>query len=286
MKVFIKLIVLLCSIALLIYILLDKYNFGLYLSQISMENTIEDPTSYIDELRQAMLDREKEVTISYKGDSEKVNEFVQLAIQEVFKIDEKDNPMDSDYLRYCYKGTQITIKGILNSFTITYHIEYNEEAWQTSEVSRVTKLVVEELKKTAKSEVDLIKAIHDYIIINASYDITTQKNTAYECLINRSSVCQGYAQLTYRMMQEAGIDCRIITGIGKGVSHAWNIVRLNDKWYNIDCTWDDPISSDNVPHLEHNYFLKSESDFGEHIRDEEFNTDIFHVMYPMAEKSY
>ena len=112
------------------------------------------------------------------------------------------------------------------------------------------------------------------------------KNSAYDNLINRSSVCQGYALITYKMMKEAGIDCRIVTGEGKGVSHAWNIVKLDGLWYNIDCTWDDPVAPDNKPHLEYTYFLKSNEDFHDHVRDKEFETEEFNEKYKMADISY
>ena len=48
-------------------------------------------------------------------------------------------------------------------------------------------------------------------------------------------------------MGEMGIPCTFIVGsadYGTGaISHAWNAVRLNNEWYLIDVTWDDPIDN-------------------------------------------
>lgn len=42
------------------------------------------------------------------------------------------------------------------------------------------------------------------------------KYTAYAALLNGTAVCQGYANLLYRMALEAGIDARFISGLGNG----------------------------------------------------------------------
>ena len=47
-------------------------------------------------------------------------------------------------------------------------------------------------------------------------------------------------------------------------SHAWNYVKLNDKWYAIDVTWDDPIIKGGgvlSDKLRYQYFLKGADNF-------------------------
>ena len=103
--------------------------------------------------------------------------------------------------------------------------------------------------------------------------------TAYGALIDKTSVCQGYAVLLYRMLLEAGIDCRVISGYGNGGGHAWNIVRLNGKYYNVDATWD--ASWPGSP-----FFMKSDKDFSDHMRDMEYASETFYAQYPMSDTSY
>ena len=38
-------------------------------------------------------------------------------------------------------------------------------------------------------------------------------------------------------------------------SHIWNAVEIDNKWYHIDLTWDDPVVDDGKDYLKHDYFL-------------------------------
>ena len=101
MKFFLKLALLMASLAMLLFILLDKYNMGVFLAQIGEVPTINKQEEYILELREGMLSREKEVTLTFKGNRQEVNTFVSKAIDEVFQIDDPSSSSDFDYLRYC-----------------------------------------------------------------------------------------------------------------------------------------------------------------------------------------
>ncbi|RAN85873.1 transglutaminase, partial [Bacillus sp. SRB_28] len=69
-----------------------------------------------------------------------------------------------------------------------------------------------------------VKVIHDWIVLNLSYDTSLKKYTAYDGLVTGSTVCQGYSLLAYRMLERVGIDNRIVEGTAGGQLHAWNIV--------------------------------------------------------------
>lgn len=286
MKTLFKIFVLIGTFALLTYILIDKYHVNMYFTDLTEEEIQANNDEFVRKLREGMVNRDEEIVLSYKGGADEAHEFVGDAINKVFEIDDESTTSDFDYLRYCYLGTEIKIRGILDSYQVSYRFEYNETKEQTEIVDKNIKSALKVLNIENGTDYEKIKAIHNYIIKNATYDVSVEKNSAYDNLINRSSVCQGYALLTYKMMKEAGIDCRIITGEGKGVSHAWNIVKLDGSWYNIDCTWDDPVAPDKKPHLEYTYFLKSNADFHDHFRDAEFDTEEFNQKYKMADISY
>lgn len=105
--------------------------------------------------------------------------------------------------------------------------------------------------------------------------------TAYAALCQGKAVCQGYAVLFYRICKEAGLPVRIITGIGNGGNHAWNIVKVRIYYYNIDCTWDGQDKE-----TRQNWFLLNETDFENHSRDSEYTSSEFYQNYPMAPLSY
>ena len=111
-------------------------------------------------------------------------------------------------------------------------------------------------------EEEKVKAIHDYLIYHANYvnngDYSTAENWAYGAggvLLHKEGVCQSYAFAFYMMAISAGLECRFVSGTADGGGHAWNQVKVNGKWYYIDCTWDDPVGRDPF----HGYAIRQSS---------------------------
>ncbi len=99
-------------------------------------------------------------------------------------------------------------------------------------------------------------AAHDYLVENCSYGFPETEEdayTAYGVLIRKKAVCDGYAEAFFLMMTCMDIDCDIVVGYADESLHAWNQVRLNDKWYNVDLTWDDSLP-DMGSRVKHTYF--------------------------------
>ncbi|MCR4924486.1 MAG: hypothetical protein K5931_10815 [Lachnospiraceae bacterium] len=105
--------------------------------------------------------------------------------------------------------------------------------------------------------------VHDKLIDNVDYQLSSAMNqSAYSALVNGSTVCAGYSRAMQYVMQELGIPCYYCTGYA-GENHAWNIVALDDGYYNVDVTWDDNDSG------RYDYFNKSDSDYAKnHVRRE------------------
>lgn len=79
-------------------------------------------------------------------------------------------------------------------------------------------------------------------------------------LLHGKSVCSGYSEILRNVLSEVGIDSIYIGGDAKDKdsAHAWNQVKLDGKWYNVDLTGDRHSIVDNS---ECQYFLKSDSEF-------------------------
>ena len=203
-------------------------------------------------------------------------------------------PTEGDYIRYQINRISASYSwresdGIYY-IILNYTICYDSSAEQESQLESVFNNVMEQLDLSGKTDYQKIKAIYDYITANIVYDYdglndadNVLKLTAYAALVNRTCVCQGYANLFYRMALTAGVDCRIIEGIGNGGNHAWNIVRLNGSYYNVDSTWDATAYQSGSAYQ---YFLKCEDTFDNHTRSEAFQTQDFQSRYPMAESDY
>lgn len=109
------------------------------------------------------------------------------------------------------------------------------------------------LKKNAKTKKEIVQRIYFWIAQNIQYDWDAFINkktidvSAISTLENRKSVCAGYANLFKAICDNAKIKCVIIEGYAKGygyegekltkINHAWNAVKLYDKWELIDSTW-------------------------------------------------
>jgi hypothetical protein len=155
---------------------------------------------------------------------------------------------------------------------IEYIVEftYYSDASQEKVFENKAAEVMKSLNLSNDTEYEKVVKIYDYITTHVTYDYThledksyLLKQSAYAALINKTSVCQGYATLFNYMANYAGLDSRIILGKSsdeQGKSdelHAWNAVKIGDYYYYVDATWDSGNNEDI-------YFLKGISDFVKH----------------------
>ena len=173
--------------------------------------------------------------------------------------------------------------------TLTYTFTYRSTPEQEAQVDAAVQELLKQLDVSKASDYEKVCAIYDYICENITYDWTgyilgdEMIYTAYAALIRKSAVCQGYASLFYRLALELGVDTRVISGSSRKQSHGWNIVRLDGKYYNLDCTWDAVNAQNDDPY---GYFLRSDANFSEHDRNDTYNTEQFHKNYVMSDKDY
>jgi len=124
------------------------------------------------------------------------------------------------------------------------------------------KNIVDNIITASMSDFDKALAIHDWLTFNIDYDNSYSVRTVSDTLAKKVAVCEGYAK-TFKMMAElAGLEAEIVTGNANG-PHAWNQVKINGTWYNVDVTWDDPTYSgkkaSDHSNNNYNYFLISDS---------------------------
>lgn len=111
-------------------------------------------------------------------------------------------------------------------------------------------------------------AIHDYIVSNSEYDTANlgifhehsqNSENPYGALINGKSICSGYAA-TFKMFMDMFEIPNIIVYAedDNRDDHAWNLVQLDDDWYYVDVTWDDPSSDIEDLPVSHIYFNVTE----------------------------
>lgn len=262
--------------------------------EIYSMRSISNPCYYswsevVNAVRQAMTSRSASLTIDYESSEPLATGWLKLLLSDI--MEETSSAVEGDYLECHFGGCKSSRKtsqrnGIYHhqlTLTFTYYTTADQEAVVTEWVSKLLKSFN---FTSSTSDYDKIKTIYDWLTSNVSYDYTNLNNdsyklkySAYAALVNRTSVCQGYTGLAYRLLKESGIDVRIITGTSSGERHAWLIVKLDGLYYNLDPTWDAQQSA-------YKYFLRGDNNFSNHYRAAEFLTDSFYQRYPMANSNY
>ena len=188
-----------------------------------------------------------------------------------------------------YMSTEITSFGPLKTYRVTIGCLEGENYLAKSFYNKQSIDVVSEMLETVRNNVkgsivskedyNKIRVVHDYLINTMSYDQTLEKDNIYNiygALINKEAVCEGYSKAFKYIMDDLDVPCVIVCGVGQNSSgetesHAWNYVKINDNWYAIDCTWDDPVIVGNgyiSDSVYEKYFLKgSEEFFKDHTED-------------------
>lgn len=109
-----------------------------------------------------------------------------------------------------------------------------------------------------ESDFKKLKSFHNALISGCEYaDTSAYPYSAYGCLIEGKAVCEGYSKALSLLCGRVGIGCVPVLGRAKGSdaeSHMWNKVLLDNEWYNVDVTWDDPVSDIGSDYIGNDYF--------------------------------
>ena len=247
-------------------------------------NTFSYVSDAVEYIREAMRSRTESITLTLKVKSldnrAAPDDLMDAAVEHT------GDPVAGDYLNFQYGGWRSTMSYTYRNsayyvkykFTVTYYTSASQE----QQVDKAVNSLLGKLNLYSASDYTKIKGVYDYICSNVTYDFDnleddsyTLKHTAYAALIDKTAVCQGYAVLLYRLLLELGVDCRVVCGY----NHAWNIVELNGKYYNVDSTWDAGYSN-------YSYFLKCNANFSDHPRSAEYMTSTFYFACPMSNTDY
>ena len=269
-----------------------EYADGEQLFGSSTGQYFSDYDSAVSYLRKQMVSRETEITLNFPASwftSHKDGLYWDL-LYDAMKCDDSSTGQEGDALIYGFGGCRLSYS---NAGYIQYTMSYHSDAEQEAKLTAAVAEAMAKLQLNGLSEAKKITKIHDYICNHVDYAYNSTEEqiyTAYGALCTGKAVCQGYAVLFYRLCKEAGLSVRIISGTGNGGPHAWNIVRIGSKYYNVDCTWD---GQDAATYNE--FLLKSEADFRDHTRESwkvagshylDYTSAEFNAQYPMTEKSW
>lgn len=214
--------------------------------------------------------------LAEEGGEEKLGEYYQSAVESYLY----DNPdvfyitANKLYLNIetTTKRSQKTYNVYINNGTQPNYFanDYTSEAQVRQAIQQVEQVKNQIVaNKTGNTYTD-IKMVHDYIINNTEYDTTISQPHIYNIygtLVNKKSVCEGYAESFKYLLDALEIPCVIVIGeatnsSGETENHAWNYVQIDDGWYAVDTTWDDPVIIGNgrlSNESKYKYFLRGSS---------------------------
>ena len=252
-------------------------------------------TEAVAALRKQMVARKETMTLNVKLPSGTDIEEAVTGIWDKAMEHVSGSGTTGDYLHWQHSGydcppvdywdddTNITFTVTFQRHPKTSAIWFTTAAQEAALTNYIRNTILPQLSLGGKTTYQKVQAIYNWITANVKYDYSHLSDptyltqyTAYAAAVQKKAVCQGYANLFYRLANDAGIDCRIITGKAyngtQTEDHAWNIVRMEDeKYYCLDATWDAGLKPEN-----YEYFLKGLTSFS---RDHQAETDKLNTPY-------
>ena len=120
--------------------------------------------------------------------------------------------------------------------------------------------LVDQANTLCQTDMEKVFYVHEWLVQNIAYDREHLKDDVQDdhnlrgTLLEGTAVCDGYAKTYALTLRKLGITGVLVTS--KAINHAWNMVKLDGNWYQVDCTWDDPVDgSDQLGYCMHKHLL-------------------------------
>ena len=120
--------------------------------------------------------------------------------------------------------------------------------------------LVDQANTLCQTDLEKVFYVHEWLVQNIAYDREHLSDNVQDdhnlrgALLEGTAVCDGYAKTYALTLRKLGITGVLVTS--KDIGHAWNMVELDGNWYQVDCTWDDPVDgSDQLGYCTHKHLL-------------------------------
>lgn len=175
----------------------------------------------------------------------------------------------------------ISKMGLDQSLISTY---IAEDESQNTEIIKVVDNFIDNYIKPNMTDLEKEIEIIKYLVANVSYDEEELMNDisqlndsykAYGALVNHRAVCSGYAKAFDLLAKKSGLSAIVVTGeatntLNYKAPHAWNQIYLDGEWYNVDVTFEDPITEIEMGYDElfNNYINITDAEISaDHVRE-------------------
>lgn len=188
--------------------------------------------------------------------------------------------LDNPECFYINNKYQIGVAKFLNVSRIKIQLEFTQNIKKIEDNKKALDAaadgVISSVISPGMTNYEKAVKLHDYLIQNVKYydyenieDIPFEKHTAYGALVGREAVCDGISKAYSILLKKCGIQSAVVVG-RMADHHAWNKVKIDNYWYNIDVTSDACGKERTVSHV---YFSLSDEDIlKSHVFDLTFST--------------
>lgn len=165
---------------------------------------------------------------------------LQDVVQEIYWEIQREDPIDAsgvDSWQWGFSGSDYIVQ-------IRYFFDVDELIDIKAQTYNLVESAASSIDTNGLSDYEIVCAVNEYLCDTVVYPDTQPyepvTHTAYGALKNGSAVCEGYACAAKLLLNKFGIMCDIQVGTcTNGEGHAWNLVKLENDWYQMDITWND-----------------------------------------------
>ena len=150
--------------------------------------------------------------------------------------------------------------------------------------------IISSIKSNTSDEYSLLINLYHYLQKNIKYDKEEiqanikgickfpDSHNAYGALINGKAVCDGFSSAFTFLAKKLDFNCMMAIGNSaysstSFTSHAWNIIKVKDKYYHMDITWD-ARTFEEYGEYSYQYFANNDSDISNTHRWDKKTTPI------------
>lgn len=208
-----------------------------------------------------------ETYVTTGNETKQTNYFTDENVNSAMQAIKYAYPGRLDITYSSFHGYYVGDGEIIGTSGLSYDIASKSK---NSQLASARNTFVSQLNTSGMTQAEICKLVHDKLISSITYELSGDQYSmvfsAYGALVDHKAVCDGIALAYKYILDYYGIDCLVVTGEAVGtdnpsnlVNHAWNMVKLDGDWYEIDCTWDLGSSDFTRGTLSYDYFLKTTS---------------------------
>lgn len=129
---------------------------------------------------------------------------------------------------------------------LKYNFTTKKKEFFSKEIDNAVRFLFQPDKLKHLSDLEKVAYVYKWIVSNTTYcEYSSFNQTIYSVLINRHSVCTGYAKTAQYLLSILDIESELVFGKlhadnTENGRHGWNIVKIDGDWYHVDFCLADP----------------------------------------------